>query len=250
MNLVDLSGKRILITGGSNGIGKATAILLSKLGAKVVLIGRNKEKLTNVLTELDGPDHSSYSYDLKQIDGIEPLTDQIVAEQGPFDGLFHSAGVSALRPLRMTNYNFLHDMMLVNFYSFVEIVRCLCHKGRYREGMSIVGMSSVSSIRGFKSKTAYCSSKAAMDGAIRAMAKELGDKKIRINSIVAGMIKTKMIEKFTDNSEIATISDQLNAYCLGLGEPNDVATAVAYLLSDCSRIITGTCITIDSGSST
>ncbi|WP_292594702.1 SDR family NAD(P)-dependent oxidoreductase [Mesotoga sp. UBA5847] len=242
-----LRGKTILITGASSGIGRATAVHSSKLGARVVMIARNEEKLQAVLEELEGKDHKWYSYDLKGIEGIEGLIKTVVNENGPLNGFVHSAGVSLMRPLKMTTYDFIHEMMLINFYSFVEIVRYLSKKGRYREGMSIVGMSSVSSIRGFKSKTAYSASKAAMDGAIRSMAKELGDKKIRINSIVAGFVKTEMFDRFAERTGSTESDNQFSAYCLGLGEPYDVANAVAFLLSDESRIITGTGLVIDSG---
>lgn len=247
VNPMDLSGKTVLITGASDGIGKATAILLSQLGARIVMIARNRDKLQAVLEELEGKAHKWYSYDLKGIEGIEGLVKTIVNDNGPLDGFVHSAGIASMRPLKMTTYDFLHDMMLINFYSFIELIRCLSKKRNFRDGMSIVGMSSVSSIRGFKSKTAYSATKAAMDGAIRSLAKELGEKGIRINSIVAGFIRTEMLKKSmeqTGRQENDTIFDK---YCLGLGEPCDVASTIAYLISDNSRIITGTGIIMDSG---
>lgn len=249
VNPMDLSGKTILITGASDGIGKATAILLSQLGARIAMIARNRDKLQAVLEELEGKAHKWYSYDLKGIEGIEGLVKTIVNDNGPLDGFVHSAGIASMRPLKMTTYDFLHDMMLINFYSFIELIRCLSRKGNYNEGMSIIGMSSVSSIRGFKSKTAYSATKAAMDGAIRSMAKELGDKKIRINSIVAGFVKTQMFERFAERTASTESDNQFSTYCLGLGEPYDIANAVAFLVSDESRIITGTGLVIDSGAS-
>lgn len=247
INPMDLTGKTILITGASDGIGKATAMLVSQLGSKVVMVARSEEKLNEVMNLLEGEGHKSYSYDLKEIDGIEGLVKEIVADSGKLDGFVHCAGVSTMRPLKMTHYEFLHDMMLINFYSFVEISRYASKKGNFNEGMSIVGMSSGASIKGDKSKTAYCSSKAAMDGAIRPMAKELGMKNIRINSIQAGFIKTEMFERFKERTGKDENDSQFDKYCLGLGEPIDVANAIAFLLSDASRIITGTGLVVDSG---
>ena len=175
------------------------------------------------------------------------MINKIVKDNGPVDGFVHCSGISNMRPLKMTNYEFLHDMMLINFYSFIEIIRCVTKKGRYNEGMSIVGMSSISGIKGYKSKMAYSASKAAVDGAIRSMAKELAIKNIRVNSIIAGSIKTEMFNKFLEKKGIDEKDEQFNEYCLGLGEPIDVANAIAFLLSDASRIITGTGLIIDSG---
>jgi NAD(P)-dependent dehydrogenase (short-subunit alcohol dehydrogenase family) len=250
INPLDLSNKTVLLTGASDGIGKATAILISQLGAKVIMVARNEEKLQAVFEMLEGEGHRWYSFDLKEINGIEGLIKKLVSDNGVFDGFVHCAGVSKMRPLKMTNYTFLHDMMLINFYSFIEIIRCITIKGNYRPQMSIVGMSSGASIKGDKSKTAYCASKAAMDGAIRAMAKELGSKEIRINSIVAGFIKTDMFERFKERTGIDENDNRFDKYCLGIGDPTDVANAIVYLLSDSSRIVTGTGLVVDSGATT
>lgn len=241
-----LKGKNILITGASDGIGKATAILASKLGAKVIMIARDEEKLQKVMDKTEGNNHSWYSYDLKKIDGINSLIGDIVNINGTLDGFVHCAGISATRPLKMTKYNFLHDMMLINFYSFFELCRCISKKGNYNKDMSIVGMSSISGIRGFKGKTAYSATKAALDGAIRSMAKELGVKGIRINSVLPGFVKTAMFENYLEKtSKHGEI--EYKEYLLGLGETIDIANAIIYLLSDYSRIITGTGWVIDSG---
>lgn len=250
INPMNLNGKTILITGASDGIGKATALLASQLGAKVVMIARSEDKLRTVMNMLEGEDHTWYSYDLKKIDGIEPLIKKLVNENGAFDGFVHSAGISSMRPLKMTNYEFLHDMMLINFYSFIEITRCISKKGNYKKNMSIVAMSSAAGVKGFKGQMAYSSTKAAMDGAIRSMAKELADRGIRINSIIAGMTKTSMYEGYKNKTGKDLEDPRFSIYCLGLGEPFDVANAIAFLLSDSSRIITGTGLVVDSGATT
>lgn len=247
INPMDLSGKTILITGASDGIGKTTAILVSQLGAKVVAVARNEEKLREVINLLEGEGHKSYSYDLKEIDGIELFIKMLVGENGKLDGFVHCAGISSIRPLKVTDYKFLHDMMLINLYSFIEITRVMSNKSNYNEGLSIIGMSSVSSINGYKAKTSYSASKAGLDGSVRAMAKELGSKKIRVNSIVAGSIKTEMFERFKEKIGKDENDSQFDKYYLGLGEPIDVANAIAFLLSDASRIITGIGLVVDSG---
>ncbi|MDX9798510.1 MAG: SDR family oxidoreductase [Bacteroidales bacterium] len=242
-----LKNKNVLITGASDGIGKSTAIIASKLGAKVIMIARDEEKLQNVMYQLEDGNHSWYSYDLKKVEGIDNLVTEIVGTNGLLDGFVHCAGISATRPLKLTKFDFLHDMMLINFYSFFELCRCISKKGNYQKGLSIVGMSSISGIRGFKGKTAYSATKAALDGAIRSMAKELGEKGIRINSIIACMIKTKMYERYKNRTGKEMDDSHSSIYSLGIGEPIDIANAIIYLLSDYSRIITGIGWVIDSG---
>lgn len=247
INPMDLSGKRILVTGASSGIGKAVAIKLSELGAEVIIIARSEDKLKQTISELSGDNHSFYSFDLKNVNEIEHLVKKIVSDTGKLDGLVHCAGIATMCPLKMTTYDFLHDMMLINFYAFVELVRVYSHK-KHCNGGSIVVMSSVASKSGDKSKTAYCASKAAVDGAIRTMAKELAVKKIRINSIVAGFIKTDMYEQYLDCTSEETIDKVVfNRQFMGLGETGDVADAIAYLLSDAAKFITGTGMVVDGG---
>ncbi len=248
INPMDLSGKHILITGASSGIGKATAIHLSKLGAKLALIARNEEKLKDTIKLLEGEGHDMYKIDLKEVNLIESLVNKIVDNNGPLDGLVHCAGIGTMRPLSMTKPDFLHDMMLVNYYSFVELIRCASKKNKYREGASFIGMSSAGSQYGDKSKVAYCSSKAAMDSATRCMAKELAYKKIRVNTIVAGFIRTDMYDEYieTAGEEAVDSNILLNQY-LGIGDTIDIANAMAYLLSDASKFITGTGFVVDGG---
>lgn len=250
INPMSLKGKTILITGASDGIGKATSILASQLGAKIILVARNEEKLESVKTSLEGEGHKWYSYDLKNVEGIEALIKTIVSDNGKLDGFVHCAGISKMRPLKMTNYEFLKDIMTINFYSFIELARCITNRGNYNEGMSVVSMSSAAAIKGNKSQIAYSSSKAAIDGAIRAMSKELSDKKIRINSIIAGFVKTDMYEKYKIIAGKEDGDSRFDIYCLGVAEPIDIANAITFLLSDASRIITGTGLVVDSGATT
>ena len=247
IDLFNFNKKKILVTGASSGIGKATSILLSKLGAKIIMIAQNKERLDSVTKELDAQGHRWYSYNLKEISGINLLIKTIVEENGTLDGFVHCAGISSMRPLKMTKYDFLHDMMLINFYSFVELVRVITRKGNYNNGLSIVGMSSVSGIKGLKSKTAYSASKAALDGAIRAISKELHDKKIRINSIIAGLVKTEMFEKYKSNIILSGKINDIERGDINLPEPDDIARSITFLLSDSAKYINGTNIIIDSG---
>ena len=176
------------------------------------------------------------------------MIQNIVLENGPIDGFVHSAGVGAARPLKMLKPRHLKDVMDVNFSSFIELSRCLTKQGNYNSGLSIVAISSISSILGNQSKTAYCASKAALDAAIRCIAKEFHMKGVRANSVLPGLVRTKLYDAFSEYSQDSEDAKSIiERQYLGLGEPIDVANLVVFLLSDLAKFITGTSIPIDGG---
>lgn len=242
----DFTGKRILVTGASSGIGAAVSKVLCSAGAEVILVARNAEKLASAAESLNGSPY--YSMDLADVPGIADQIDAIVKERGPLDGFVHSAGIGTVRPIKMCTYDYMKQMMDVNFFSFVEIVRTITKKKNFREGMSIVGISSVASLEGNQSKTGYCASKAAMDGAIRCLAKELAPKKIRVNSVMPGITRTAIFDQIMDNGgDSEDLKGILQRQYLGVCEPENVAATVAFLLSEEANFITGSSIAVDSG---
>ncbi len=245
---MDLKEKVILVAGATVGIGKATAILLSELGAKVISLSSNEERLKEVKSLLKGDGHTHYVLDLNNAETIERAVKEAVSANGALDGVVYCVGVRSRRPLAMLTPKVLHEVMNINFVSFVEMIRCITKKNRYNEGLSIVGVSSISSQRGAPSVTAYAASKAAMESAVRCLAKELSVKKIRLNTVVPAQINTPAYEglvsmNMNENKEDVTLQRQY----LGLGEPVDVANLIAFLLSDNSRFITGSSIPVDGG---
>ncbi len=251
MDYIKMEGKHILITGGASGIGRQTAIILSELGARVSIMDLQEEGLKETLSMLKGEGHSIHAADLSQIDALEELVVGIVKETGPFDGYVQCAGI--VKNLPVINYKFerLHKIMLVNFYSYFEIVRILSKKGRYNEGMSIVGISSIAATHGAAAQAAYGASKAAMDGAMRCLAKELGEKGIRLNTVQPAATETAMYTEYMAMK--ATMKDtemkvQANPrQYLGMNAPADVANAIIFLLSPASRKITGVMLPVDGG---
>lgn len=249
MDYLNMEGKHILVTGAAGGIGRATCILLASLGAKVAMMDLMQEGLNETLSLLEGEGHTVHPADLSQIDALEPLVAQIVKDTGAFDGYVHSAGIVKNLPLKNYTFDRLHKIMLVNFYSYFEIVRILSKKGRYNEGMSIVGVSSINANVGATTQAAYSASKAAMNGAMRSLAKELGaDKKIRLNTVLPGATDTAMYSDFQAmRAETGGTTGVHPRQYLGMNAPSDVASAIVYLLSPASRKITGVELNVDGG---
>ena len=245
INPMDLTGKKVLVTGASSGIGRECAILLSKLGAELVLVARNEEKLKETMSMLEGSNHTYLSYDISNIELIKEMMEKACTNK-KLNGFVHSAGVAPIIPIQAMDYKKMAESMSVNYFSFLEIVKYYV-KRKFSEGGSIVAISSVSSKIGWKGATLYCGTKGALDSSVRALAIELYDKGIRVNSVMPSNIKTKMLNdimQYASKSEMEVIAAKQP---LGLGEPRDVANAVAFLLSNASRFITGTTLVVDGG---
>lgn len=251
-NLIDLTGKRILVIGASSGIGRQTAITLSTVGAKVTIVARSEEKLIETIGKLEGSGHRYVVADVSKVDTVETMIKQIVAKDGPLDGLVYSAGMGTALPLLQSDPEKVQSTFAVNFFGFFEVIRQASRKGRFNPGMRIVAVSSCASIRGDKSKAVYSSSKGAMDSAVRCMARELADKGICINTVAPSMTATGLynqyIEKYGEESE--TNRELLSRQYLGIARPQDIANAIVFLISPAARFITGITLPVDGGLST
>jgi NAD(P)-dependent dehydrogenase (short-subunit alcohol dehydrogenase family) len=248
INPMDLSGKNIIVTGASSGIGKGIAIFLSKLGANIIMIARNEERLKEAFNELEQGNHSYYLFDLNNLEGIENLLNNICSDGRKLNGLVHSAGISKTMPLQYLKLSDLNNIMSVNFYSFVELVKHFSKRKYNDNGGSIVAISSISSRVGARGLAAYCASKGALESAIRSMALDLAAKNIRINSIAPSMIATQIyygLKEIVNKKDFE--EDLIKRQIMGVGKPEDVAYASAFLLSEASKFITGTSLVVDGG---
>lgn len=250
--LIDFTGKRIMVIGASSGIGRQTALTLSALGAELILVARREDKLRQTLASLEGGPHSCRAADISDLDGIEPLFKAIKEEHGELDGLVYSAGVNMTLPLTLLKPEKIQSVFDVNFFAFIETVRQATKRGRFRPGMRIVAVSSNAAIRGDKAHTAYSASKAAMNAAIRCLAKELSEKEVAVNAVAPAVTNTEMYQAYAAESGNVSGGEKalLERQYLGLIEPTDVAESIAFLLSPAARMITGITLPVDGGLST
>ena len=246
-NPFSLEGKNILITGASSGIGRQCAISCSQMGARVVLIARNEERLKETLSMMEGDEHSYYSADLNEIDSIKELVSIITANTGKLDGFIHAAGIEKTLPIKLLSTGDYENVFKVNTLSAFEFIRMFSNKKYFNDKGHIVLVSSITSVIGRSGVAAYAASKGAMISAVRTMALELSKKSICINCVSPGTVLTPLMENFLSTLSEDDYKKRISGFPLGLGEPEDVANTCVFLLSDASRWITGQNIIVDGG---
>ncbi len=246
-NPFSLDNKTILITGASSGIGRSISILCSKMGAKVILIGRNESRLKETASYINEDNYIYYTFDLNNIENIKKLVSRIISENGMIDGLVNAAGIESTVPLKVLSVSHLEEIFKINVFAAVELTKHLTKKKNFESNGSIVFLSSVMGSLGQKGKVAYCGSKAAIKNMVKPLSLELAQKKLRVNSISPGIVNTEMTQKLFDTLPIEGVNEIKKLHPLGFGEAEDIANLCVFLLSDGSRWITGTDITIDGG---
>ncbi len=249
INPMELTDKKILVAGASGTLGKAIVKQIKALGADVIVLSRDSEKMRTVLSEIECDDVPDYTYDYNELTDIKSVISKIAAEQGKLDGFVYAVGVMDMIPLRALVPEKLEAVMNVNYNAFVEFVRCISQKSCSNDGACIIGISSIASLKGERAKLAYSSSKAAMDAAVRCMAHELTPKRgIRVNAIQpAGINVGGYVDYLEDNKDSDYVKAKIERQFAGLIEPQEVANLTAFLLSDATKTITGNSIKIDAG---
>lgn len=246
INPFSLEGKTILVTGSSSGIGRGIAIECSKMGATVLLNGRNVDRLKETLGMLEGTDHAIISADISKQDEI----DRLIAELPSLDGCVLCAGIPQVCPVKHFKRNDIEDILNVNTIAPIMIVSSLIKKKKIHKGSAVVLIESISGVYvGTKGDVSYNASKAALNGFMKGAALELANHGIRINAINPGLVPTNILnlsnDMFAENhhTDIMVNSYPLKRY----GTPEDIAYGCIYLLSDASSWVTGTNIVIDGG---
>lgn len=248
LNPLDLSSKVVLVTGASSGIGRTTAITLSRLGARVIVSSRRRDALQETQAMLEDTDrHAVHPFDFSCIDEIPGWLQSIADEmESPLNGIVHAAGLSTAIPLRILNRKRMDDLMLPNVYASLALIRGMNAKGVCADGAAMVLVSSVSGLAGAVGHTTYSASKAALHGMVRSAAKELASRRMRVNCVAPAWVHGPIMDVVNDLQGEAFQRVQERQF-LGTISPEDVAVSVAYLLSDAASKVTGTTLVIDGG---
>lgn len=238
----------ILVTGAASGIGRATAIRLASEGARVVLVDRNQSLLEEAQGQLPAGDHLARTCNLTDENAIADLMRGLRQDVGVLRGLVHCAGIHWLRPLQLTDAMALQEMLASHVGSSIGITRGLvANRLAAKDGCSVVWFSSAAALQGGAGTVAYAAAKGALISAVRVLAVELAKRKIRINAIAPGVVRTPQSEAFLSTLAPEQVQTIANDHLLGLGAPEDIAGVAAFLLSDDARWITGTTVVVDGG---
>lgn len=241
----NISGKRILITGASSGIGRGISERLANAGAQLYVCGRNEDRLNEVINSLHGDGHQSFIGDLTSSD----VQLRIAAECEKLDGVVLNAGLIQLVPFQIQNEQTLRELMEVNYMAPALLLQRLISSRKINRNASIVAISSVTSASfGSIGGTIYGSSKGAIEGLVKSLSIELGRQGIRVNALSPGIVETEAIDALRKTLGEEAFQNDLKKYPLGrYGTAEDVASAVHFLLSNSSTWITGTNLVIDGG---
>jgi NAD(P)-dependent dehydrogenase (short-subunit alcohol dehydrogenase family) len=248
-NPFSLSGKTIIVTGSSSGLGRQCAIACSQMGAIIVLLGRNEMKLEETLKlTTETARHFIYAVDLTDYEKVEKITREIFSKTGRIDGLINCAGISTTLPLNSISPQKMEQFFHTNVISAVNLTRQVAKPANFSEsGGSIIFISSVMGVVGENGKTLYSMTKGALISAVRSLSVELAIRKIRVNAVSPGVVDTAMSKNAVYSRNEESLNKVKAMHPLGLGQPEDVANTCIFLLSDAAKWITGTNLIVDGG---
>lgn len=243
INPFSIEGKTILVTGAASGMGKATALTCSQMGARVIAIDFNAEGLAQSMAELEGEGHQSFALNLTD----ETTWEEFLGGDFVLDGIASCAGIANMNPFSFVSKQEIDKVFGVNFFGPVLLVKTLLKKKKINKEASIVFVSSVDGPKVVHAgNSVYSASKNALVGMSRNMAVDLAPKKIRVNCVLPGTTDTPLIR--TANVTEEQLAENTKAFPLKrFGTPQDMANAIVYLLSDASSFVTGTELVVDGG---
>lgn len=246
-NPMSLAGRTILVTGASSGIGRATALYASRLGARLVICGRNEERLEAVRCELHGQGHEARIFDFSQLDAIVPWLKSVCEEVGPLHGLAHCAAIQATRPLQAINPQFVSDVLSQNLGAALLLAQGFRLKACHAPQASLVLVSSSAALRTAPGNVVYAASKGGIVSTVKGLGVELVRDGIRVNAVAPAMVDTPMSTQFRQILSEENFQKVIAMHPLGFGKPEDVAASICFLLADTARWITGSVLCVDGG---
>lgn len=242
-NPFSLAEKYILVTGAASGIGRCLAIEASNLGATLVLVDMNEDKLVETKAMLNGDGHVSITADLTSTEQINRIASLIP----PLDGLVNCAGIGITLPFKFCNEMELRRVMDINFFAPILLTQTLLKARKINRKASIVYMASIDgTVCGHIGNSIYSASKGAIMGSVRSQALELAPRGIRVNCVSPARVNTPLIKR--DNISDEQVVANMQLYPMKrYAEPHEIAYYIIYLLSDASTYTTGSNLVIDGG---
>ncbi|BFO57658.1 MULTISPECIES: SDR family NAD(P)-dependent oxidoreductase [Comamonadaceae] len=242
-----VTGQRILVTGATSGLGHAIAVACARMGAQVIGVGRDEDRLARTLEALQaaapGASHLAVRADLTQAGDRSALVEQIGST--PLNGVVHSAGISRLSPVRMLTEQHLHEVQAINVDAPMLLTQALLKRNLIAQGGSLVFIASIAAHIGVPGVAAYSGTKAALIAMVRCLAMEVVKRGIRANCLSPALVDTPLLDATA--TLVGSMEQERGNYPLGFGQPDDVANAAVFLLSQASRWITGTTLIMDGG---
>ena len=232
-----------LITGATSGIGKSISLALAEKKARLFLIVRDLEKYNQVFNGYNNC--TPILLDLTEVDNIESVLKSKI--DCKLSGVVLAAGIEETFPIKLYSPKKIKSFFDINFFSIFEILRIVTSKKYINNNSSLVIMSSVMSELGQPGKTAYCATKAAIIGLVNSLSLELSSRKIRVNAVSPGVVKTPMTDKLFSQLDENQIENITNMHPIGIGSVEDVTELILFLLSTKSKWITGQNLKIDGG---
>lgn len=245
MNPFTLEGKTVLITGASSGIGRSTAMVCAEMGAKVIALGRNEQRLEETLSSLPGEGHARFALDLND----DSAVDEMIPLLPVLDGIASCMGVAGMNPFQFVNRKEMDGIFSTNFFAPIMLVNKVLKAKKLPKGSSVVLVSSIDGPKVVHAgNSVYSASKNALVGMARNMAVDLASKNIRVNCVLPGTTDTGMIRTANVTEEML-LETAKSMPLKRFAKPEEIANAIVFLLSDASSYVTGTELVVDGGSS-